>query len=274
VIVTLALAIGANAAMFGLVRQLMLAPPPGIAHADAVARVSLRRTTADGEQYSLTTTSYPALLALRAIDGAFASVAAVRSDTITMRETATATEVAALETSGAYFPALGAHAELGRALGPGDDDGVTGNPVVVLSHAFWARRFASDADVIGRELILDDQKTTIVGVAPPGFNGDGLAPVDVFIPLNVGMRKRDISWRTNEGMNVVSIVVRLHDGVSSVAASTLATAALRNTLTREEGEKPVVVELDGVIPGQEARQSTQSRVALWLAAVSVAVLLR
>ena len=273
VVVTLALAIGANAAMFGFVRQLMLAPPPGIAHANAVARVSLRRTTADGEQYSLTTTSYPAFVALRAIDGAFASVAAVRSDTITMGETATATEVAALETSGAYCTALGARVELGRALGPGDDDGATGNPVVVLSHAFWTRRFASDPDVIGREITLDDQKVTIVGVASAGFKGDGLAPVDVFIPLSVGMRKRDTAWRTSEGMNVVSIVVRLHDGVSSVAASTIATAALRNTLMREEGEKPVVVELDGVIPGREARQSTQSRVALWLAAVSIAVLI-
>src|SRR5262249_62161467 len=78
VVFTFALAIAANAAMFGLVDRLMLSPPPGIAHADRVARVQFWVNQDGGESFPMSTTSYPVFRALRQSSGVFASVAATR----------------------------------------------------------------------------------------------------------------------------------------------------------------------------------------------------
>src|SRR5829696_5598128 len=81
VVLTFALAIGTNAAMFGLVTRLMLAPPPGIRDADRVAQVRLSFITDDGDSYVASTTSYPTFRSLREARSAFAAVAAVKPDT-------------------------------------------------------------------------------------------------------------------------------------------------------------------------------------------------
>ena len=79
--------------------------------------------------------------------------------------------------------------------------------MIVLSYAYWQRAFGGDRSVLGREMIVDEQPFTIIGVAARDFNGDGLAQVDAFMPLSASMRKSDTDWASNEFMNVVSIVV-------------------------------------------------------------------
>src|SRR5215207_7347985 len=83
VLFSFALALGANAALLGLVRRLLVAPPPGVADAARLQRVTLAITGDDGERYTVGTTSYPAYRALAA-SPAFASVAAARPDTLTL----------------------------------------------------------------------------------------------------------------------------------------------------------------------------------------------
>src|SRR5438309_8666792 len=82
VVATFALAIGTNAAMFGLVTRLMLAAPPGIRDAEHVEQVGLAFVTDDGDAYTTTSTSYPVFRALHAQRGAFAAVGASKADTI------------------------------------------------------------------------------------------------------------------------------------------------------------------------------------------------
>src|SRR5215217_6725475 len=82
VVLTFALAIGANAAMFGLATRLMLSPPPGIRDAEHVAQVRLSFVSDDGDSYVTSTTSYPTFRLLREQHGAFAAVAATRTDTM------------------------------------------------------------------------------------------------------------------------------------------------------------------------------------------------
>jgi len=82
VVLTFALAIGANAAMFCLVTRLMLSPPPGIRDAAAVAKVGLSFISEDGDSFTSTSTSYPTFRSLHAQHSAFAAVAATRSDTV------------------------------------------------------------------------------------------------------------------------------------------------------------------------------------------------
>ncbi len=149
VLATFALAIGANAAMFGLVTRLMLAAPPGITEPSRVVRIVLERRGPEGERFSATTTSYPAFRALQRSD-AFAAVAAVGPmTTMVMGRGAEATEVRTIAASGHYFAALGARPSVGRFFSP-DEDGVpSGTSVVVLGHAFWKSRFAGETGVVG-----------------------------------------------------------------------------------------------------------------------------
>ena len=264
VVLTFALAIGTNAAMFGLVTRLMLAPPPGIAAPDRVATLGLALASDDGERYTMTTTSYPAFVGLRSVD-AFSSVAATRPDTVTVGRTPDLTRVAALGVTDTYFTTMRASMTIGRFLGPADND----LPVAVLSHAYWQRTTGGDRGVIGREIVINDQSFRAVGVASRGFNGHELGAVDLFVPLPALMSKTS-DWATNRFMNVVSVVVRLRDGVSPVSAAQAASASLRES---GSGVRTIGAELNSIVPGRNARQSAQAQIALWLAGVSIVVLL-
>jgi predicted permease len=270
VLLTLALAIGMNAAMFGLITRLMVAAPPGIRDADRVAQVRLRVTEADGNSFAMSTTSYPVFRALQARRDAFAAAAATRPDTLMAGRSPDLQPLAVLGASGEFFATMGATPGLGRFFAASDDEPPSGNSVVVLAYAYWQRTFAGDAAVVGQELIIDDQPFKIVGVAQRGFNGAGLAGVDVFVPLPAALRNRG-DWATNRYLNLVEIVVRLRDGVTPVRAGQIASASVRSE-TEATGNARNAVELVSVVPGSASRQSAQGRIAIWLGAVSIIVL--
>ncbi|MFN8579511.1 MAG: ADOP family duplicated permease [Gemmatimonadaceae bacterium] len=272
IVMTFALAIGANAAMFGLVTRLMLAPPPGIRAADRVVSTRLRFTTPAGETFEMSTMSYPSFKAIATLQGAFSAVAAVSSDSMTWGRGADLSEVAVVKGSGEYFNVLGARPALGRLFGPSDDALPDGNSVIVLSHAYWQRRFSGDPHAVGREVILDDQPFTIIGVAEKEFNGADLSPVDLFVPLTAGSRSAGAGWWTNPGMRVVTVLARLRDGVGASAAASLVTAALGSD-PETTGNAKASASLESVVPGSAARASAQGRIALWLSGVSLVVLL-
>ena len=273
IVLTFGLVIGTNAAMFGLVRRLMLAPPPGVQDAERVVRVATTLTTDDGSVFTMESTSYPAFRGLAALDRAFDAVAAVSTDSVTAGEGAELIEVPAVKASGQYFAALGVKAAAGRLFGPPDDELPNGNDVVVLSHAFWQRRFAGDASAVGQQLVVDGQRLTIIGVTPIGFNGTDLAPADLFIPLTTAMRNRGAGWWSDPRIRMVSIVAHLREGVAAKEAEALALRALRETLPDGPADRLTAVPLESVMPGRAARTTPQARIALWLTGVSVVVLL-
>jgi hypothetical protein len=218
VVLTLALAVGTNGAMVGLVERLMIAPPPGIRDAGSVVNVGLEFTTEDGEAYTATTTSYPVFRAIADARQLFSDAAAMRADTMTTGRGAELQEVAVVQASGSYFTVLGTNPSLGRFFGPAEDELPNGTDVVVLSHAYWLRHFHGDRGVLGRELAVDDEPFTIVGVAPPEFNGTELSSTDLFIPLSTAMRKNGPDWSSKTGFHVVSVIARLRSGVAPAAA--------------------------------------------------------
>jgi predicted permease len=272
VVLTFALAIGMNAAMFGLVTRLMLAPPPGIRDAERVARIRLSFVDDDGNAYVASTTSYPTFRVLRAQTSVFAAVGAAKPDTMMLGRTPNVSPLAVLGVSAGYFSALGSAPAFGRAFGPGDDEPPSGSSVIVLGYAYWQRTFNGDRAVLGREVVIDDQPFTIVGIAPRGFNGAELSAIDAFMPLSASLRKAGGDWPSNRFMNLVMLVARLKDGVSPVAARQVASAALREHAATP-GRMAAGVELVPMVPGKESRQSPQARIALWLAGVSIVVLL-
>ena len=272
VVLTFALAIGMNAAMFGLVERLMLAPPPGIRDAERVVRLMMKFTGDQGETYAMSTTSYPAYRGVSELHGAFDDVAASRADTMTTGQGAELSEIAVLQASGSYFSVLGARPAIGRLFGPSDDETPDGSSVVVLSHAYWQRRFAGERSALGSRLIVDDQPFTVIGVAAEGFNGDELSAVDLFMPLTAASRGKGPAWFSDRGMRIISVLGRLRPGVSPIAASAMVTAALRDGTAAAEGDRLTSSTLEAVAPGRSARQSPQARIALWLTGVSLVVL--
>ncbi|HTK50379.1 MAG TPA: ADOP family duplicated permease [Gemmatimonadaceae bacterium] len=273
IVLTFGLVIGTNAAMFGLVRRLMLAPPPGVQDAERVVRVATTLTVNDGSVVTMETTSYPAFRDLAALDRAFDAIAAVSSDSVTTGEGADLAEVPAIKASGQYFAVLGVKAAAGRLFGPSDDALPNGNEVVVLGHAFWQRRFAGERSAVGQQLVVDGLRLTIIGVAPRGFSGTDLAPADLFIPLTTAMRNRAAGWWSDPRIRMVSVVAHLRRGVRVNEAQALALQTLRATLPADGADRLTAVPLESVMPGHASRSTPQARIALWLTGVSVVVLL-
>ena len=269
IVATFALAIGANAAMVGLVTRLMMVAPPGVRDPDALARLRVEVTTADGDRYAMSTTSYPVFRAARALDDAFSGVAAARAARLTTGRGADLSEVSVIAATGDYFRVLGARPAIGRFFDAGDDELPAGSAAAVLSHAYWQRRYGGSAAVLGDHLVVDGIEYAIVGVAPRGFTGDGIAPVDLFVPLTVAQRKSDPGWANETGTHVISVIARMRSQAAIPAALGRLTASLRSAGNDEQ------VVAAGLVPfrASEAVSPRQLEIARWLTAVATVVLL-
>lgn len=274
-VLTLALGIGANSAMFGLVDRLLLSAPPHIAQPERVVRFDLQVGDEDGARYTMSTTSYPAFADVRDHTRSFTAVAAVSGRQMVYGRGASATAVASAQVSGSYFALLGVRPALGRFFGEDDDRPPSGSAVAVLSHAFWKRELAGDRAVLGREIVLDRATYTVIGVAPPDFTGDHVEPIALWVPLNAGITTLGPNWRSTRGLNVVALLGRLRDGVAAALAADDATLALRRGMEGQRDDGSATrVRLASLLPARGGeRASTQARIALWLAGVSAIVFL-
>jgi len=178
-VLSLALGIGANTALFSILNGLLLKPLPV---ADPHTLVLLASSEAD-EDVSLSYEAWQRFRERRLLDRAFAWSAfpvEIRD------ENGGTAPLEAIWASGEFFDALGVPAARGRTFGSADDrrDGGDGGPVAVISHGLWQRRFGADASVLGRTLTIERVAFTIVGVAPAGFHGLNVGVAfDVALPL-------------------------------------------------------------------------------------------
>jgi len=253
-ILTLALAIGMNVGMVGLVGRALLSPPEHVADPLRLFTVAFERGEGD-ERARMLSTSYVTYTALRDNVSAFAGLAAwQRSDTTAIVE-GDQVHADAMFVSGSYFDVLGAKARMGRALQAADDRSAA-DPVVVLSHGFWKSAFAGEP-VLGKRLVLNGLDYTVIGVMPPRFSGHSTANVDMWIPFSAAMRLSP-GWDQDPYRRVASIVARLAPGTSPVVASTQAGVAtsLNVVLTPVGGADVPAVD---------------RRVAYWLTGVSALV---
>jgi predicted permease len=173
-VIVLSLGIGVNATVFSLANELFLRPL-SVAAPDTLVRVYSNRWS---------NVRYRTYLDLRDRNGSLQSLAAFQLQSFGLRIDADVEPVFGEIVSGEYFPMLGVAPARGRLIAPSDDR--PGQPpVVVLSHAFWTRRFGSAADAVGRTIDLNGQPFTIVGVTRPDFTGV-LAPLRgaLWVPLS------------------------------------------------------------------------------------------
>src|SRR5688572_13289303 len=182
-VLTLALGIGANTAIFSLTDQVLLRPLPVPRPQELVMLDSpgIYQGATRGQQ----TFSEPMFRGLHAASAPVLSGMLARYGTTAAVNAGGDSDRVRIEVvSGDYFRTLGIRPVAGRVLGPDDDRIPDAHPVVVLSHAYWQRRFGADPDVVGRPIRVNGFPMTIVGVAAPGFSGFDLGqPADLFAPL-------------------------------------------------------------------------------------------
>src|SRR5262247_22587 len=215
-VLSIALGIGVNAAVFTLVNGMLLKPMP-VRQADRlVALYTIEPNSIYPSQFS-----YPDYVDYRDHNQVFSDLFIhFTTQGLSLKGREGAAEMVCGElVTGNYFTGLRLDPALGRLFTPEDDKSPGGHPVAVLSHAFWRRRFAGDPNVVGQIVKLNGHDFTIIGVAKKGFSGTrqwGWIP-DVYLPLMMyaqaipGTDERFLNTRGGRSFNVNG---RLKDGVS------------------------------------------------------------
>ena len=279
VIVVLALGIGANVTMFGVIDRLLLRSPAHVTEPARLVSVAMGQTR-DGEESLQRVLSYPVYQDLRSASQAFESVATYSSADMTIGRGREARELSGMRVSANYFAALGVRPAAGRFFLPEEDGDPVAPAVAVLGHGFWQRHFQGARTAIGGTLTIGNATYTIVGVAPDGFIGVGNSPVDVWVPLTADLTPIQYQgWLTSRQGYWLRIVGRVRDGVSIQQASTIATAALRAGALRDGVPQARIAataptaRLVSVLPREARAHTADAKVAVLLGAVSVLVLL-
>jgi len=198
-VLSLALGIGANTAIFSLLNQVMLRMLP-VAEPErlAVFHTEGQRNGWSSSDNGEAVFSYPMYKDLRDRNQVFSGVIARSSAAVTILYHGQSERASAELVSGNFFDVLGVKAAMGRALVQDDDSAPGAHPVVMLTHGYWKRRFGANAGILNQTVNLNGHPMTIVGVAPAGFHGvhSGQTP-DVLVPIAM---KREIT-PTVDGLN-------------------------------------------------------------------------
>jgi predicted permease len=210
-VLTLALGIGANAAIFSVVYSALLRPLPYYQPDRLVTLGEGRTQTRDNEGASRNT-SMPDFVDWKKLTKNFAALTAYSFDTFTLAGNGEPQSVFATQVAPNFFATLGVKPALGRGFVDGEDVG-DGPHVAMLTYGYWRSDFGGDAAAIGRTVTLDNKPVTIVGVLPRDFQ---FAPSNGF-PLWVPMHAtRDLLTRRN--LRWMNVFARLGPGVSTAQA--------------------------------------------------------
>ncbi|HEX8501472.1 MAG TPA: ABC transporter permease [Pyrinomonadaceae bacterium] len=205
-VVTLALGVGANTAIFSVVNAVLLKPLP---LKEAERLVLVYETTAQTPRDYV---SVPNLEDYRAGARSFEGFATFVPQSVNLTGGGSEPErvVGAFVTS-SFFPVVGVEPRLGRALLP-EDDAQGGGRVAVLGHALWRNRFGADASVVGKTLVFNGEPYEVVGVMPEGFRYPLIAP-DVLLPA-----QKWPNYKVARSAHTCWVVGRLRDGVTRETA--------------------------------------------------------
>lgn len=261
VILTLALGIGANTAIFSLVNNTCLRALPYPA-ADRLVHVA-----ESSSQYSDMSVSYPNFQDWRGAQDVFSGLAIYRTTGAKLRTAEAAEQISVANVSEDFFAVLGVHVAQGRDLRP-EDDRVGAPPVVWLTNAAWQQYFKSQPDLVGRTVMLNDVATSVAGILPPDFRfhrrADDYAPIEPLVD-RLFMRERG-------NHNSTAVIGRLKSNVP------IETAQAQLAAIGERLQKQYPTENGGVrvrvIPLRERLVgNTTTRLYLLLAAVGAVLLI-
>ena len=218
-ILSLAIGIAAATTIFSLTDALLFEPPAGVR--DGAAVVDIGRAN-QGES-GFDNMSYPAAKYLTDHTQSLDGMAAVQfgGRPLTLSEAGTSERIFGVLVSGNYFEVLGTRPALGRFFRPDEDDVPGERPVVVLSYAFWERRFNRDPEILRKPLRINNRAFTVVGVAEQGFDGASLVGTEVWVPMAMvavahGVETSDLLTAADSVWTMA--LGRLKPGVTAVQA--------------------------------------------------------
>jgi predicted permease len=244
-VITLALGIGANTAIFSLVNALMLKMLPVKAPIELVVvgdpQIVHNRSAGDPR---VDIFSYPLYRELSNGNSVFTGMLG-SGEAHRLRITATDTgnqiapNVTGVLVSGNYFSVLGVNALYGRVLTPEDDSAPGAHPVAVVSYRFWKESLGQDMNAVGRAVRINNSPFTIIGVTPPGFFGDTIGD-DQALWIPVSMQEQIITgrkWLADYEASWLHIIGRLKPGVTAEQAGANLNLLLQQQLKGELGAK-------------------------------------
>jgi predicted permease len=225
-VLTLALGIGANTAMFTVINAVLLRPVSGVVNPGEL--VILERLQKNNPDFAF---GYPDYLDYRDQNQSFAGLAARCRTSLTLHHGTTERIVGEM-VSGNYFSVLGVNPALGRVVGAEDLQTDGEAPVAVLNYGVWQRVFGSDPEIVGKNILLNGHSFTVIGVAAKQFAGTTVgSPTDVWLPLTMepaAMPSMSQGVLRNRNAGWIEIFGRLKRGVGLAnARSELQTIAGR-----------------------------------------------
>jgi predicted permease len=240
-ILTLALGIGANAAIFSVVKAVLLR---GLPFKDPAQLVRVNESVAKGGRSPV---AYPNYLDWRAQNDVFEEMAAYGDCEMILNGKDKSDRLDCEQASDTYFPLLGVSAFLGRTFTPEENAVPMKHAVALIGYGLWQRRFGSDPQILGKPIRLNDYEYAIIGVLPKGFLGYSDS-AEVWIP----MMMRDAAWPQvakydylhTRDIHFHKVLARLKPGVTIAMAQTqmeTIAARLAKAYPKENGERGVLV---------------------------------
>jgi predicted permease len=248
-VLSLAIGIGANTAIFSLANALLLRPLPGLG--DPSRLVDIGRTQS-GQGFD--TTNYPNYLDVRARTTTLSDVYAYRIEPMPMSLSGPdgAERVYGLMVTGNFFNVLGTHPQLGRVFTDADDKPGQ-NAVTVISDRLWRTRFGADPSILGRVVTITNKPFAVIGIAPRGFQGTTVLQSDLWVPLSNHpsgasgnmFTSRMVSWLMMGGRLKPGVTVRQADAeLRSIGAS------LEREYPKDNEGRGFAVAASSVFPGR------------------------
>lgn len=273
VVAILALGIGANASVFGIVDTLLFRPPAHVRDPGTVKRVYFQETRPAGDRIT-PIMSFPVYRDFTEHARSIAHLAAISPEDVSVATgIGEGRPAKALLVTHTYFPLLGVPPAVGRFFGP-DEDQPGAEPVVVISHGFWQRELGSDPGALGKQVRIGASLSTVIGVTPKDFSGVDLETVDLWLPMRQAnpapLDDRNSAW--------LRMIARLPPDLSAEVAALELTQVFRSVSRgapafgfRYDSSATVLLaplhHARGPIPSQEAK------VSVWLGAVAALLLL-
>ena len=222
VVATIALGVGANAAIFSVVDAALLRPLPYV-EPDRLVHLWSWKETGEGSRMEA---SYPDFLDIRERAKTLEGVAGYHTNRATLATGDVALVLPAAKVTANFFDVLGVNPLAGRRFEEGED-AADAPPVAMITHDLWQRVFSAEQSVVGRTVQIDGVTFTIVGVLPPEFQFAASQSAELWIPLD-----RTAAFRERRGTHWLKPVARLRDG-ATIESARRELAAIMQDLARE-----------------------------------------
>ncbi len=238
-ILSLALGIGANTAIFTLINQLILQPLP-VRDPEQIVMLAGRGKHYGGNN-GQDRLSYPMYCKIRDRNTLFSGMFCTYPTTVAVSFQGRSELVGADLVSGNYFPVLGIGAAAGRVFNAADDLIQGAHPLAVLSYGYWRSRFASDPQIVGQKIIVNGRALTIIGVSQAGFDGvePGRAPqIRIPITMRDELPHTNFTNLTNDRFRWIEVFGRMKPGVTIAGAQAGLQPLFHQIINQEVLEKP------------------------------------